>query len=255
MEFTNTIKFRKSPSNAAWVDTFDFTYVSQDTGVVTVNSSGVITPKATGSTSITIKHKATDQSFSMDVVVYSKKTNKGTLSRWSDIEADVIGHWAESPTVYAENIDSANTAFYFGEGVDSAIDQWNDALGLSMTLTNSESNADIVVLGGTHQQLAARGHAVSDGANGSTTWSYSIVGYYAYNNTVKLEAVIISARIGIVSGSRTANEYRKTVTHEMGHALGYWGHSSGTTDVMYFAGHASYTLKSNDYAHLQQVYE
>ena len=254
MGYTNTIKYRKHPSDAIWASNSDFTYVSQDTDIVTVNASGVITPKGIGETTIAVTHKVTDLTFSIDLKVYSEKAYKGALSYWSDIESDIIGHWAESPTVYAENIDLNNTAFYFDEGVDSAIDQWNDLLGLSMTLVNNESSADIVVLGGTHQQLAARGHVLPIHSNGSTIFYYNVVGYYTYNNVIKLEAVINNARIGIVSGSRPINEYKKTTTHEMGHALGYCGHSAGTTDVMYYAGHASYNLKPNDYAHLQQVY-
>ena len=255
MGYTNTIKYKTNPSNAAWADESDFTYQVQDSTIISINTLGVITPKKTGNTVVNITHKVTDLEFEMYVNVNSQQTYKGTLSRWSDIESDVIGFWSESPSVYEENIESDNTAFHFDEGVDSAIDQWNDVLNLSMTMTSMENNADIVILGGTRQQLAARGHTVSDGANASTVMQYQIVGYYTYNGTIKLEAEMLGAKIGVVSGSRPINEYRKTVTHEMGHALGYFGHASGTTDVMYFAGHASYTLKPNDYAHLQQVYD
>ena len=175
MGYTNTIKYKTNPSNAAWADESDFTYQVQDSTIISINTLGVITPKKTGNTVVNITHKVTDLEFEMYVNVNSQQTYKGTLSRWSDIESDVIGFWSESPSVYEENIESDNTAFHFDEGVDSAIDQWNDVLNLSMTMTSMENNADIVILGGTRQQLAARGHTVSDGANASTVMQYQIL--------------------------------------------------------------------------------
>lgn len=65
---------------------------------------------------------------------------------------------------------------------------------------------------------------------------------------------MISAIIYIVYRENTLNEQVETVVHEFGHALGYLGHSTNTTDVMYTYLHSSYTLKTNDIQHLSQIY-
>ena len=53
----------------------------------------------------------------------------------------------------------------------------------------------------------------------------------------------------------TADEYKKTCVHEFGHALGFFGHASSTSAVMYHKGHSNYQLQGLEKNHLMQVYE
>lgn len=47
---------------------------------------------------------------------------------------------------------------------------------------------------------------------------------------------------------------RNIITHELGHGLGYIGHSPTPTDVMYMYVHSSYTLKTAEKNYIRQIY-
>ena len=59
----------------------------------------------------------------------------------------------------------------------------------------------------------------------------------------------------IIDKDRTTDQYKKTCTHELGHALGWAGHSSNTSDIMYSAGSSVTSLTSRDKNHLSQDYD
>ena len=50
--------------------------------------------------------------------------------------------------------------------------------------------------------------------------------------------------------------YSKTATHELGHALGYAGHSTTKGDIMYTSSTSNTTnaLTTRDINHLKQIY-
>lgn len=51
----------------------------------------------------------------------------------------------------------------------------------------------------------------------------------------------------------TAKQYRTMFTHELGHALGYLGHSTSRSDLMHSSGSTD-TLTTRDKRHLGQNY-
>lgn len=51
-----------------------------------------------------------------------------------------------------------------------------------------------------------------------------------------------------------SNHYRSAFTHELGHGLGWLGHSSDSNDVMYHDNRAVTTLTNRDKNHLVQNY-
>jgi predicted Zn-dependent protease len=59
----------------------------------------------------------------------------------------------------------------------------------------------------------------------------------------------------LVDRNLTANQQKNVATHEIGHALGYYGHSVRTADVMHAYNKSEYTLTDREIAHLLQIYE
>lgn len=254
--YTNTIKYKTTPLNALWANASDFNYSVANSNIVSVNANGVVTAKAVGETQITIIHKVTNLTFSAAVRVYPLLTNKGTLSRWSSAERDIIGYWESPPTIHKNKIGN-DGSFYFNIGYNNAVAQWSDALEWSFA-TVAQNDADIVVHGGTRTELEV---LMGDSFNyltastaGITFYDYNVVGYYQYQGNIKLHAKMNSATIYIPDDGRTADEYRNILTHELGHALGYIGHSASASDVMYPYVSTIYDLSTRDINHLHQLY-
>ena len=124
-----------------------------------------------------------------------------------------------------------------------------------MTETTQESNANIKVYGGTIDELLALGYTLNSSMLGITYWNYYYEGYYLYGNSARLEARMSSAEICIMAKNKTADEYQNTCVHELGHALGFFGHSSSESAVMYPYGQSRYQLQTVEKNHLKQVYD
>lgn len=168
-------------------------------------------------------------------------------------DSDRVGYWRTPPTYYAENVTPSGD-FYFEDGRSTALSQWSNALEISI-LAASESNADICIYGGTKTDLEVLYNVSLSTYNGLTVFGRPVnEETVCCNGEFKTIAYMLYAKIYIVSKGNDINTLKKTVTHELGHALGYLGHSSVNTDVMYSSGHNSYTLKSNDINHLKQIY-
>lgn len=82
----------------------------------------------------------------------------------------------------------------------------------------------------------------------------STEGTWTYGNTSKTGVLISAVEGCIVDKNHSSNEYKETCTHEMGHALGWSGHSGNSSDIMYAYGSSITTLTTNEKNHLSQVY-
>lgn len=254
---SDVYKVRKIPDNAIWSGYSDFQY-SGYSSIISINSkTGYITPSQTGTTKIRVKHKPTNTDFELTVKVWSTSVNKGALNTWNDVEGNFVGKWATTPSIFKQKLDpSAN--FFFNIGCEEATSAWNTALGINMQYTSTESSAKIKVYGGTRQQLQEKGGFLSGSQVGLTRFTYNCTGYHTYSASstgkTKLQAKILSAEVYILSRGSSANTTKNVCTHEFGHALGYFGHSYRTSDVMYYQCHEGYTLSSYEKTHLQQIY-
>ena len=75
------------------------------------------------------------------------------------------------------------------------------------------------------------------------------------SQTITYSGVTIYAVEGcIIDKGYTLNQTKKTCTHELGHALGWIGHSGTSSDIMYQSGSSITSLTYRDIQHLSQVY-
>ncbi len=188
------------------------------------------------------------------------RTYLGSLSTTWHSDSSSVGYWdldgtAKSINVYVEKLNSSDSSFYFYNGTDEAMEQWETLLGINFTEISDEDSANICVYGGTREQIEDHGNRTGTTWTGlSTTW-FSTQGMMNVNNGNEIITIrkITKSRIDIISRTDT-NAVRKCIAHEFGHSLGYAGHAPNTTDVMYAYSHGSYTLKTLESAHIKVIY-
>lgn len=181
-------------------------------------------------------------------------TNLGTLSCWYS-DYDYIARWNKSSiTVYTNKLNS-NGSFYFSMGMYLGCGKWEDALGITISSSSYDTSAPIKYYGGTKNEVSAYGDFTIDSStNGVTQRAQYVEGTWKYGNTSKTGYLVSSAVGCIIDKNHTTDEYEKTCTHELGHALGWAGHSSNTSDIMYKKGSSVTSLTTRDIEHLSQVY-
>lgn len=181
-------------------------------------------------------------------------TNLGTLSCWNS-DSDYIARWNKSSiTVYTKKLNS-NGSFYFSMGMYLACGKWDDVLGITISSSSYATSAPIKFYGGTKNEVSAYGDFTIDSStNGVTLRTQSVEGTWKYGNTSKTGYLISSAVGCIIDKNHTTDEYENTCTHELGHALGWAGHSSNSSDIMYSYGSSVTSLTTRDIEHLSPVY-
>jgi hypothetical protein len=177
------------------------------------------------------------------------------IAYWYSNSSD-IGFWASTPTISRIKLNT-NSTFYFEDGYSRARSQWSGA-GISTTSIGSSTSAQIVCRGGTVNEIVNAGTGITastlNGLNGITYISSTFQDYLSYNGSQKVLRKLSSADVYIVDNGNTLNEQKNTFIHEVGHALGWFGHSTVSSDVMYTYGTCIITLTTRDKDHLTQVY-
>lgn len=184
--------------------------------------------------------------------------NLGTLSVWK-ADVDTIRRWGATvstiPTAVYVNKLNSNASFYFASAIDLGLSKRNSALGTNIkSYGYTNSNVPIVYYGGTVAQLNALGifNVNSDGYN-KVTASYE--GTWTYSLYTKTGEKITKIQAYIIDGGYNSDLYVNIATHELGHTIGWSGHSPIMSDVMYKTANGSnLALTSNDKSHIKQVY-
>lgn len=167
---------------------------------------------------------------------------------------------------YWETTDALNSICRnnFYQGYNSAKSQWNDALDINIISDSLSSDTDIVIFGVTEEQYYnMTGEYWPDSRLGVTQYANIISrGYMIDQNNNKMYQIGEAqgtAMIYVVADEISASA-TNTIVHEMGHALGYQGHSQTLDDIMAPAIAASSNniptiLTQNDIDHLSCIYE
>lgn len=179
----------------------------------------------------------------------------GELDYWY-ADNSIISHWNSTPKIYVDNL-STNEDFDLQYYVGFAVYQWSSHGVVTCIPNGTSSNHTIHFYGGTEAQLEAAG-AFSDcsGVNGKTTSTATVEGTYTYNDEIKTGKVTTYSKVALVERSRTDMAYCKTSTHELGHAIGYSGHSLTSGDIMYTSSvyNTTNALTERDVDHIYQIY-
>ena len=169
-----------------------------------------------------------------------------------------IGKWSSSPTIASTNFNSNS---YHMTSVQQAVDQWNGVTGMTSTVTLTSyitTNDDIHVYGGTLSQLTSFGIVGTTDfgvVNGYTKHNSSpVVSQFTYGGYTKYVIDMDYASVFIIYKSQGLTRYRNTTLHEMGHAYGWFGHSTNSNDVMWFYDNDKVSLTDRDKKHLLLVY-
>ena len=95
---------------------------------------------------------------------------------------------------------------------------------------------------------------------GVTVYSGTLFAYLNYQGQQKQLKSMDYARVYIVDrqlgylSTYWENEYKAAFTHELGHAFGWFGHSTQSGDLMYSDPVGVYTIQNRDKNHLLQVF-
>jgi uncharacterized repeat protein (TIGR02543 family) len=203
----------------------------------------------------------------------------GVLSHWNSDQQGRIYRWpanAHPATVHARSL-SPRSGFEFFSSLHFGIGQWNSALGRSINpntvvFTVHTDAMPIVFWGGTEAHLVSTGVPVAWATAGGVFYdaqddignypaathalgSHSFFeGHWRLGNQNVAGMQLVRVRGYIVDADLTLGQQRRLSTHELGHALGWHGHSLNSSDIMSSELSNFATLTSNDIDHLRQIY-
>lgn len=180
-----------------------------------------------------------------------------TLNCWfsNDIE-DRVGTRDGLIIKFSQQKLNTNNNFEFYAGCLYAKNQWKPKLGISYTDVVLMSRANLKVYGGTISELSKVNIKVGSGANGITVDSGTpqTIQWANYNGHDYNIVRCVPTITGIIDKGNSSAKLRNTCTHEMGHALGWYGHYWASGAVMSEMENTVQDLTPNDINQLKQVY-
>ncbi|MGV0024855.1 peptidase [Phormidesmis priestleyi] len=156
--------------------------------------------------------------------------------------------WSQFPIkVYVEPVaDGANRAEVWVKAVQTAIQEWNAFLPLQEV--SAADQADIRVLRSPIPLRSPNARAVR--ARSAETR------YELYAKQISNQAILAHRCVVVVRPNQAIEYVLASARHELGHALGIWGHSPLQTDALYFSQVRNPPLISpRDVNTLRRIYE
>jgi len=177
---------------------------------------------------------------------------------------DVVGYWRGPINLYTRTLPPVSNTFRFPERVAAARSAWGDALGIRIGTTSSRRNAQIVMIGGTRAEIAERENVTIDediggeAHYGRTSWSTTRIrtgnrDRHVHRFTGQTLVFVVDDRN--VPANITTDLPTITTIHELGHALGYFGHSENSQHLMYKRARPNRSLSAIEIRHLRQIYD
>ena len=174
------------------------------------------------------------------------------------VESTTLGYlvWTKFPIkIYVDSIEPENTAAnqrfqQWTTAAQKAIAEWNEYLPL--TETTAKDKADIVILRSQPQR-----EAKLNPETGLYDIPRAVAAQTNYKFYLTEELTAIAMRMTVeVSPNFTGVSLLATMRHELGHALGLWGHSPNENDALYFSQVSDPpAISDRDINTLKQIYQ
>lgn len=172
----------------------------------------------------------------------------GDLDYWYS-DSSKIGKWYSTELKYQlRKLD--NDYQYSDLDLSNAVDAWDTVF--DMSLEKVTSGGDIDVYTGTLENIQTEEPSFSSTSSGLCTSSWYYEGIYMYNSSQKRRYSMASATVYVATDNYL--EVYCTILHELGHSLGWDGHSADSNQVMYHTENAQYDLQYQDIYHISQIY-
>jgi len=187
---------------------------------------------------------------------------------WHSVDSSVVGFWSGRIDIYTSERDLGQPdGFDFSTMMAEARNAWSGALGVPFNTVSTAADANIRAYGGDRRAIQAyleRRPPFPDIAGVAIPGAHEIVETIYAGGRDRTVARFTGrgddAYIMVVfSGSiiNPMDRARTATMHELGHVLGYWGHSPNSNDVMYGVERILFTntvLNPAEIEHLRQIY-
>ncbi len=181
-----------------------------------------------------------------------------TLAKWQDetnsgdyfdeIKPTKYGYliWSQFPVkVYLETLNTVNNnqSQKWIEAVSQTVEEWNNYLPLK--IVENPELADIIILRKSPPLKFTPGSRIPRARSAETRYKV-----YTFDNTLYHRFTIL------LSPSQTGKYLLAASRHELGHALGIWGHSKEESDALYYSQVRNPPLVSaRDVNTLKKIYQ